>query len=90
MQTAGDPSTAECITGVATSGDEARKLIEAGFDYALTTPNGLMIFKNRKQVGFSRWCRGWGSNPFLLVVRKLSGAIFARMPGSIFVSARFI
>ena len=48
MQTAGDPSTVECITGIATSGDEARKLIEAGFDYALTTPNGLMIFKNRK------------------------------------------
>jgi hypothetical protein len=48
MQTAGDPSTVECIAGVATSGDEARKLIETGFDYALTTPDGLMIFKNRK------------------------------------------
>ncbi len=48
MQTAGDPSTAECITNVATTGEEARKLIETGFDYVFTTPDALMIFKKRK------------------------------------------
>ena len=38
----------EYTTKVANNSDEACKLLEAGFEYVLTTPDGLMIFKKRK------------------------------------------
>jgi len=33
---------------IAKNSDDACKLIEAGFEYVLTSPDGLMIFKKRK------------------------------------------
>jgi len=36
------------ISRMARTSDEATKLIKAGFEYILTTPDNLMIFKKRK------------------------------------------
>jgi hypothetical protein len=39
---------AEYISKVARTADEATQLIDAGFDYILTTPDELMIFRRQK------------------------------------------
>ena len=48
----------EYTTKLTTDAEEASKLIEAGFEYVLTTPNLQMISKNRKErgVGFEPHC----------------------------------
>ena len=38
----------EYTTKLTTDAEEASKLIEAGFEYVLTTPTSQMIFKKRK------------------------------------------
>ena len=38
----------EFISKVARTAEEACKLVEAGFEYVCTTPDGLMIFRKRK------------------------------------------
>jgi hypothetical protein len=35
-------------SNVANTAEEARKLIEAGFEYVCTTPEDLMLFRKRK------------------------------------------
>ncbi|MEM2130093.1 MAG: site-specific integrase, partial [Candidatus Bathyarchaeia archaeon] len=38
----------EYVSKIAKTGEEACKLIEAGFDYVCTTPDQLMVFRKRK------------------------------------------
>ena len=38
----------EYIIQVAKADDEAKKLMEAGFDYVFTAPDDLMFFRKRK------------------------------------------
>ena len=38
----------EYITKIAKYAEEACTLIESGFDYIMTAPDGLMIFRKRK------------------------------------------
>jgi hypothetical protein len=40
----------ECILKATSSTEEARQLVEAGFDYICTTPTDVMLFWKRKQV----------------------------------------
>jgi len=38
----------EFVCKVATNAKEAKKLVESGFQYVCTTPEGLMLFRKRK------------------------------------------
>ena len=40
--------SSEYITKVAKEAEEACQLLEAGFEYVLTAPDRLMIFRKRK------------------------------------------
>ena len=43
-----DENTEEYVSRVATNAEEARKLVEAGFEYVCTTPENIMLFRKRK------------------------------------------
>jgi len=43
-----DSESDEFYTAVAKTDEEARKLIEDGFEYVCTTPEGTMLFRKRK------------------------------------------
>jgi hypothetical protein len=43
-----DSESDEYYTAVSKTDEEARKLIEDGFEYVCTTPEGTMLFKKRK------------------------------------------
>ena len=38
----------EYVSKVATKTEEARQLLEAGFEYVCTTPEHIMLFRKRK------------------------------------------
>jgi len=38
----------EFVSKVAQNAEEAKQLVEGGFDYVCTTPENLMLFKKRK------------------------------------------
>ncbi len=44
----GAENNAEFYSATAQTTNEAAKLIEVGFDYVCTTPEGIMLFRKRK------------------------------------------
>ena len=48
IQTAGEPEEVEWVSAVASTKEEAVKLIDSGFDYQLTIPDSYKIFRKHK------------------------------------------